>query len=59
MLITIRKRWQFRKIGLYVFLKIPSNKLKFFPKKDQKGHKIPNHVGDFLSTQFNFKELGL
>ena len=50
---------QFCKIGLYVFLKIPSSKLKFCPKKDQKGHKIPNQVSDFLSIQFNFKKLGL
>ena len=50
---------QFCKIGLYVFLKIPSRKLKFCPKKDQKGHKIPNQVSDFLSIQFNFKKLGL
>ena len=39
-----------------IVLKIPSSKLKYCPKKDQKGHKIPNH---FLSTQFNFQKLGL
>ena len=50
---------QFCKIGLHVFLKIPSSKLKFCPKKDQKGHKIANQVSDFLSIQFNFKKLGL